>query len=478
MRNDKRMTGGFGVWVSESGSRSRAAIRAVLLAGGLLLGGCGTDSSSPFGSGKWRTFGSAPSPTPAPAAADANRRAEPAKAARREDPTVARTQQKVDSEVERMRQAMEQSLRQSSTGVVAKATPVYESSDSLAAKLAAPQAPPPAAKSESPTTRPAGSTAADASNAERPVIRRTPRPAKAETPIAKTPEKAPPGTAARRSAPIEITAVEPVNPATPAPRAPSDPVAETELEPAPANTAAKLDIALTEDPEAAMDRVIRQLEQRVKDRPADTGAQLKLRLIYTVRGQWQQALKDKGEKNTPTDELAKNVASLVKAYESGDGNPAQQANEALRIINRMKEILSRQADLVISNMQLCWKVDSYGSFKVMPADYFVTGKKLPVIVYLELENFTSKYLPDKKAYQTLLSMGIEVLDGTGRRLWGDQYDKIEDLASRQRRDFFLGTRVTLPATLPEGKLQLKVTLEDQHGNKASQKMIAFEMRGK
>jgi hypothetical protein len=144
----------------------------------------------------------------------------------------------------------------------------------------------------------------------------------------------------------------------------------------------------------------------------------------------------------------------------------------------MKELLSRQADLVICNMQMCWKVDSYGSFKPMPADYFVTGKKLPVIVYLELENFTSKYLPDKKAYQTLLSMGIEVLDSAGRRVWEDHYDKIEDLASRQRRDFFLGTRVTLPATLPEGKLRLKVTLEDQHGNKSSQKMIDFEVRGK
>jgi hypothetical protein len=211
------------------------------------------------------------------------------------------------------------------------------------------------------------------------------------------------------------------------------------------------------------------LEDKLKDRPEDTATQVKLRLIYAVLGQWQQAMKDKGTKDSTGSEMARNVAALVKAFDNPDMSSAQQANEGLRIIEQMQGLLRRQADLVVKNLELCREVSSFGCFKLMPNEYFVAGKQLPVIVYLELDNFTSKYVSDRKVYQTLLSMTIEVLDESGRSVWRQRYDQIEDTANHQRKDFYLAPQITLPAGLSAGKVKLKITVEDLHGNKVAQR---------
>jgi len=483
---------------------------------GLLSNGCTQDSGGLFssGNGKWRTFDSTQTAkTPAPAPKQATPQSENSLAGSRRlaprnstDPRAKAAEMRVNEEVELM-QAMEQARKNQKPGVTPKPTPTLGDSDSLAAKLAQvtptpdPTPTPTAVPTPiptpvvSPTVKP---TLTPAPAAERPVItpiRRAPVAAKKlplTNPITPTPTMTPaPKPPVKEK--IKITAVEPVpvskkddlmsvldektsDPMLDPIDDKEDPLASIEPTPSSANTGAKLDVPDPDNPNAALDMLLFRLEDKLKDRPEDTGTQMKLRLIYAVLGQWQQALKDKGEKENAGGEFAKNIASLVKAFDNPDMSSAQQANQALKIVEQMQELLRKQADLVVSNLLLCREVSSYGSFKVMPPEYFVAGKPLPIIVYLELENFTSKFLSDKKIYQTLLSMTIEVLNENGRSIWRQRYERIEDTANKKRKDFYLAPQITLPAALPSGKVKLKITVEDLHGNKVAQRSIDLEIK--
>ncbi|MFA5863482.1 MAG: hypothetical protein WC975_02220 [Phycisphaerae bacterium] len=427
--------------------------------------GCAQDSPNWFGT-KTRIFGAKPntvaaSETPKKISSSQTPRVAYPTTQKSNDPQVQVAEKKVNDQVERLIQAMEQSRKSETTGMSMQTAQTVGDSDSLAAKLAQTQQ----------KTYPINAAPSE----EKPVLTKPSIHPKKFAPI---PENSKP--------PIRITKVEPVSVDKPEPEKPPTPlIAEPQpkinpipIKPAPANTAAKLDIPDPGNPNAALDTLLFQLEQKIKDRPEDTASLVKLRLIYAVLGQWQQAIKEKGGKDTTGGEMAKNIAALVKVFDNADLNPAEQANQALKIVELLQDMLRRQADLVICNFQLCREVSSFGCFKLMPREYFVTGKNLPIIIYLELENFTSKYLPDKKNYQTLLSLTIEVLSASGKVCWKQHYDQIEDLSNKHRRDFYLAPSVTLPPNLPEGNLKLKITLEDLNGNKVAQRMTDMELKSR
>ena len=242
-----------------------------------------------------------------------------------------------------------------------------------------------------------------------------------------------------------------------------------------ANQAIKLNIPDPVGASVSLDKLLAKLEVKLKDKPGDTGTQVKLHLVYAMLGQWQQALKDSGGEDKTGGELAKNLAALVKVFDSPNLSSAQQANEAVILLNKLQTIFREQADLVISNTKLCKEVVSFGCYKTMPEEYFASGKRLPVIVYLELENFSSKKI-EEDSYQTLLSLTMELLNSDGKVSWRKHDDKIEDLANKRRRDFYIARLVTLPAGLPAGEYNLKVTVEDLNGNKVSQKMLSFDLK--
>jgi hypothetical protein len=243
----------------------------------------------------------------------------------------------------------------------------------------------------------------------------------------------------------------------------------------PANQSLKLDIPDPESANASLDKLISKLENKLKERPGDTATQVKLHLIYAMLGQWQEALKNNGGKDSTGGELAKNLASIIKVFDNSSISSAEQANQAMQILNNLQDILRRQADMKVNNIQLCREVKNFAYYTKMPVDYFVSGRRLPVIVYFELENFTSKKI-NEDAYQTLLAVTMEILDNQGKVLWRQHDERIEDMANKQRHDFYIARLITLPPGLPAGKLQLKLTVEDLNGNKVSQKMTTLELK--
>jgi hypothetical protein len=474
----------------------KRAISIFIVGCGVLLGlgpGC-APGSNPFGTGgKWRVFDSKPAPAssapPARTAKAPERRVAPrnprAAAHPSTDPQARQAEQQVNDQVERMKQALAGSAKTDPVVNKSRRTARTGDSDSLAAKLAqAPDTPGSRLPSRAEYSRTTKAPDRKQVNTQRPTItpvKRT-REVRKAAPVSESPQPQ----AQTKSQPkpksegIRITAVEPVEAVTPTPAPTAEPVvvkkAPVILPAAPANTAARVDVPDPQNTNASLDMLLFRLEQKIKDRPEDTATQVKLRLVYAMLGQWQQALKEKAGKDTTGGEFGKNLAALVKIFDSADVAPGQQANQALKIVERMQEWLRDQADLSISTLKLCREVGSYGCFKEMPSGYFVAGRSLPVIVYIELENFRSKYLRDKQNYQTLLSMSIEVLNASGKVCWHQHYEQIEDLANKQRRDFYLAPQITLPAGLPEGKLKMKVMVEDLNGNKVAQRMLDLEIK--
>jgi hypothetical protein len=289
---------------------------------------------------------------------------------------------------------------------------------------------------------------------------------------AETSEKKP------RSIPVRVTPVQKEPPAEPAKtmeEASSANDAVVIENTHPANQSLKLEIPDPENANASLDKLIMKLEGKLKEHPGDTSTQVKLHLIYAMLGQWQEALKNNGGKDSTGGELAKNLAAIIKVFDNSELSSAEQANQAMKFLNDLQEILRRQADLKINNIQFCREVKNFAYYTTMPKEYFVAGKRLPVIVYFELENFNSKMLK-ADSYQTLLAVTIEILDKEGRILWRQHDERVEDLANKQRHDFYIARLVTLPAVLPTGKLQLKLTVEDLNGNKVAQKMTLLELK--
>jgi len=110
----------------------------------------------------------------------------------------------------------------------------------------------------------------------------------------------------------------------------------------------------------------------------------------------------------------------------------------------------------------------------MEPSYFQPGRRRPVVVYIELDNFTSKYLQDKKQYQTILAVTAELIDTNGKLLLRNHYKRVEDLAGKKRRDFYIAPQLTLPS-MPTGRYTVKVIVEDLLGNKMDQASITLDI---
>ncbi len=251
-----------------------------------------------------------------------------------------------------------------------------------------------------------------------------------------------------------------------------------------ANKSAKIDVSTGElSTQEAVNRLIRTLEERIKQRPADSSTLIKLKLLRVLLGKSREDITQYKKQNGPeADKLSADLAKLISIFENSTLSTAEQANQALDVMSQIQEILKKEADLKIVDLKLCSEVLSFGTYKLLPANYFIVGRKLPVIVYIELENFTSRFNSKKRLYETLLSMTIEIIkedeSGGGYICWRHHDENIKDISRKRRRDFYIARLITLPAHLPAGKLTLKVTIEDHYGNKVTQKAIDFSMQSK
>ncbi|HEX8916137.1 MAG TPA: hypothetical protein VF796_27560, partial [Humisphaera sp.] len=228
----------------------------------------------------------------------------------------------------------------------------------------------------------------------------------------------------------------------------------------------------------AVTTVVDVLGQRLRDRakqsPQDLQAQFDLQL-YNV-------LTD-GVAPDPAALLAlprdqrEMIATIIDALVNWrnlarrDGNllPSEQVRPLLELADRLRA----QSELTIPTVALCSRVVGYGVYDPLPTT-FRAGQDVPVIVYSEVANFSSR-LNDKQLWETRLNMGVALYTETGVNVLNNRSDVPPDLSRNRRHDFFVVKRLVLPRTMAVGRYILKVTITDTLGNRVSENSVEITM---
>jgi len=128
--------------------------------------------------------------------------------------------------------------------------------------------------------------------------------------------------------------------------------------------------------------------------------------------------------------------------------------------------------LALGTVALCRKVEAFGRFTPYPGSSFVAGRKVPMIVYTEVENYTqareselpatgAAARPASNRWALELSQEVHLYSSDGTLVWFAKEQTHRDASQSKRRDFFLVQRIDLPSALSVGRYSLKVIVRDK-----------------
>lgn len=167
-------------------------------------------------------------------------------------------------------------------------------------------------------------------------------------------------------------------------------------------------------------------------------------------------------------ELTHELARLVELDQTLDRDTAEQA---------LRQAYGDEP-IDIARVELCRSVRGYGVYEPFESTSYIAGRENAMIVYVEVERFTTLSSADAPLTAGVTSGGSgggasggfrveleqEVVlynQSDGLAIWREKPVKIEDVSRNRRRDFFVVQLIKLPANLPTGKYVLKVTVKDE-----------------
>jgi hypothetical protein len=210
------------------------------------------------------------------------------------------------------------------------------------------------------------------------------------------------------------------------------------------------------------------LSRNLKDYPKDVWAHLDFQMMQFLR-----------DKPTPQLDVLAPLAAEDRELISSVMDGLTNFRNAIRADNNMlmsrkvrpflelADRLRAQADLIIPTMTLCTRVDGFGVYEPVEPARFTAMKEHPVIVYCEVENFSS-HQNANRMWETKLSQEVVLYTETGLPVWQDKTENIPDLARNRRHDFFVVKKTKFPANITIGRYILKVTIVDQQANRVTE----------
>jgi len=253
----------------------------------------------------------------------------------------------------------------------------------------------------------------------------------------------------------------------------TEPAAEPEASPA-AATANKP--AVTAEPVDTIIKRIADLRSRVTADPNNLEEQLRLRLLYLADKQDDKAIESIPGTDAEIEEIIQVEMSMLIAARSSSGrDPATWANRQIESIKSLRKMLGAKADLSVPTVALCTQISGFGLYKPIEPAEFPARRKNLLLVYIEVENFLSKKTPSG-LHRTLLSVRQSLVSRDGQELWSKKDENIEDIARRQRRDFYLTIGpIEIPKSLAPGSYILKVEVEDVLAGKMNSAVAKFKL---
>lgn len=228
-----------------------------------------------------------------------------------------------------------------------------------------------------------------------------------------------------------------------------------------------------------LNRTIQSLEQRLAQTPTidptlRTHLEMNLRLLYLTQRDLEKAKRPIEGLSSREQSFLDHQLSAWFQTTSPDPNPNRPRHWS-QVITEQQQAnhhLAALGALQINCVEFCSQVDGYGAITKFPKKLFQPDQEL--LLYCELENVTAENV--RNGFETRIKGTYELRDAQGKRILEQALPMAPDICEHQRRDHFLVYKIYMPASIPEGKYELQLTMEDLHGNKFAVSKTEFEIR--
>lgn len=202
-----------------------------------------------------------------------------------------------------------------------------------------------------------------------------------------------------------------------------------------------------------------------------------LRMLYLMAGQHERALEAIPGIDPADQEFWQQTFWAVANYFDREAIP-DQADRATQTVAQLRQATARlqeNANLKLKNVAFCHKIKSFGSYERFERDEYTPGR--PVLVYSEIENFTSELTADGM-YRTLLKSKVQIFKaGSNGDLVAEiPFDTTEDLCRNVRKDYFHSYKFEIPRNISLGPHVMKLTVEDEISQKVATYTQNFTVR--
>jgi hypothetical protein len=225
------------------------------------------------------------------------------------------------------------------------------------------------------------------------------------------------------------------------------------------------------------DDLEKRLQQRARDYPADLAGQLDYQLFGLLSDRPSPDMNQIAS-------LSSEDREIVSALMDGLSNFRSQAraednallSKKIRPILEMADRLRAQAELAAPTVCLCTRVDGFGVYKPLDSTRLLANREHELIVYCEVENFTTRP-NDQKMWETRLTEETTLYTQAGLPVWPAQRDTqpVVDLSRNRRHDFFIARKIRLPADLAVGQYLLKVSIVDTQSNRVAEGSTSLQI---
>lgn len=257
---------------------------------------------------------------------------------------------------------------------------------------------------------------------------------------------------------------------------PTTEITATPLPAAPLTQVTHTQPVLSDDWEAQLDAAIDSMKREVSVQPSTTDEMqqhMRLKMLLLMAGRESDSFSPiPGASPTEQDYWSKQLFALSTYFDtSRQPDAKQRASGALVHLDEARSKLSELASLQIRNLTFVDKVDGFGLYEPHESTKFKPNEQ--VTLYAEIDNFRSESTKD--GYRTKLGTSYEIVDPTGRRIDGAQFQDVEDVCRSERHDYHMRYGIALPERIYPGEYELRLIITDQLSNKISQSSLKFEI---
>lgn len=223
--------------------------------------------------------------------------------------------------------------------------------------------------------------------------------------------------------------------------------------------------------------VARTAGDTLADEQAHIQRQVYLRMLYLMAAQPEKAQLPITATDTPQQEFWTSVFWGMSNYfdESNAEDPVVRASLTSEQFQNALRHLQPQAKLQLHGLTFCQQIDGWGQYQPFERDEFEPGQ--PVLLYAEVQNFSSEMTPEG-LFRTRIVSQIEIvrLGAEPQVLEQEHLGEAEDLCRARRTDYYSSYRIELPTNLTPGQYELRLQVEDFLTQRTTQQSVGFQVR--